>query len=104
LWVMTAFCSRSNSWRNSTTFWPTKVPVGEAVVTPGGTKLEVPNGGGPTPVPGAGGAIGDVAMDAVADDDDVSIVGAVAIVDAGAVTGAAAAVAPVYGVVPVYGV
>jgi hypothetical protein len=61
------------------------------VVTPGGTKLEVPNGGGATPVPGAAGATGDVAID-----DAVVIVGAVA--DAGGVAGAAvagAAVAPV---------
>jgi hypothetical protein len=63
------------------------------VVTPGGTKLEVPSDGGATPVPGAGGAIADVAIV-----DDVAIVGAVAIVDAGAVAGAAAAVPPVYGV------
>jgi hypothetical protein len=55
------------------------------VVTPGGTKLEVPNGGGAIPDSDADGVVG----------DDVEV-GAVAIVEVGVVAGGSAA--PVYAV------
>jgi hypothetical protein len=61
------------------------------VVTPGGTKLEVPNGGGAIPDPGANGVVGD---DAIVGDEVVA--GAVAIVEVGVVAGGSAA--PVYAV------